>query len=125
MRSKYWQLGNLGTISAFACRHRETKENLCRGGRTIFKLKLMSHFLQTAIDKTPYSLNLIKCVVETYSSRFFNVAFLAEQEELNSEASCIVFAEEEKTKPEGGGSDSQVVVVAVHRNPCCFDVSNL
>ena len=25
---------NLGTISAFACRHRETKKNLCRGGRS-------------------------------------------------------------------------------------------
>jgi len=24
----------LGTISAFACRHRETKKNLCRGGRS-------------------------------------------------------------------------------------------
>ena len=23
----------LGTISTFACRHRETKKNLCRGGR--------------------------------------------------------------------------------------------
>jgi hypothetical protein len=44
MRSMYWQLGVLGTISAFAFRHRETKENLCRGGRsqdlpnTIWKL---------------------------------------------------------------------------------------
>ena len=28
------QLGNWGTISAFACRHRETKKNLCRGGRS-------------------------------------------------------------------------------------------
>ena len=26
--------GNLGTISAFAYRYRETKENLCRGGRS-------------------------------------------------------------------------------------------
>jgi hypothetical protein len=24
----------LGTISTFACRHRETKKNLCRGGRS-------------------------------------------------------------------------------------------
>ena len=44
MRSMYWQLGVLGTISAFAFRHRENKENLCRGGRsqdlpnTIWKL---------------------------------------------------------------------------------------
>jgi len=28
MRSMYWQLGMLGTISAFAYRHRETKKNL-------------------------------------------------------------------------------------------------
>jgi len=34
MRSMQWQLGVLGTISAFAYRHRETKENLCRGGRS-------------------------------------------------------------------------------------------
>ena len=27
------QLGILGTVSAFAFRHRETKKNLCRGGR--------------------------------------------------------------------------------------------
>ena len=34
MRVMQQQLGNLGTISAFACRHRETKKNLCRGGRS-------------------------------------------------------------------------------------------
>jgi len=34
MRSMLWQLGILGTISAFAYRHRETKKNLCRGGRS-------------------------------------------------------------------------------------------
>ena len=34
MRSMQWQLGNLGIISAFAYRHRETKKNLCRGGRS-------------------------------------------------------------------------------------------
>jgi len=39
MRSMYWQLGILGTISAFAFRHKETKKNLCRGGR--------SHSLET------------------------------------------------------------------------------
>ena len=33
MRSMQQQLGNLGNISAFAYRHRETKKNLCRGGR--------------------------------------------------------------------------------------------
>jgi len=25
---------NLGTISAFVCRHKETKKNLCRAGRS-------------------------------------------------------------------------------------------
>jgi len=34
MRNMQWQLGVLGTISAFAYRHRETKKNLCRGGRS-------------------------------------------------------------------------------------------
>jgi len=34
VRSMQWQLGILGTISAFAYRHRETKKNLCRGGRS-------------------------------------------------------------------------------------------
>ena len=34
MRSMQWQLGILGTISAFAYRHKETKKNLCRGGRS-------------------------------------------------------------------------------------------
>jgi hypothetical protein len=32
MRGMQWQLGILGTILAFAFRHRETKEYLCRGG---------------------------------------------------------------------------------------------
>ena len=34
MRSMQKQLGVLGTISAFAYRHTETKKNLCRGGRS-------------------------------------------------------------------------------------------
>ena len=34
MRSMQWQLGILGTISAFAFRYRETKKNLRRGGRS-------------------------------------------------------------------------------------------
>ena len=34
MRSVQWQLGILGTISAFAYGHRETKKNLCRDGRS-------------------------------------------------------------------------------------------
>ena len=32
MRSMQWQLGILGTVSAFAFRHMETKKNLCRDG---------------------------------------------------------------------------------------------
>jgi len=34
MRSMQWQLGMVGTILTFAYRHRETKKNLCRGGRS-------------------------------------------------------------------------------------------
>ena len=34
MRGMQQQLGNWGTISAFAYRHRETKKNLCRGDRS-------------------------------------------------------------------------------------------
>jgi len=34
MRSMYWQLGMLGTVSAFAFGHRETKKNLFRDGRS-------------------------------------------------------------------------------------------
>ena len=34
MSSMQWQLGMLGTITAFAYRHRETKKNLCRGGQS-------------------------------------------------------------------------------------------
>jgi len=34
MGSMQWQLGMLGTVSAFAYRHRETEKTLCRGGRS-------------------------------------------------------------------------------------------
>ena len=34
MRSMQWQLGILGAILAFVYRHRETKNYLCRGGRS-------------------------------------------------------------------------------------------
>jgi len=34
MRSMQWQLGIMGTISAFAYRHREKKKKLCRGDRS-------------------------------------------------------------------------------------------
>ena len=35
MRSMQQQLGDLGTISAFACRHRETEKNLYRGKKNL------------------------------------------------------------------------------------------
>jgi hypothetical protein len=55
-----WQLGIWGTIPAFAFRHRETKENLCRGGRSqdqvvgicIKCLLLLSDFNQNCIMLT-------------------------------------------------------------------------
>jgi hypothetical protein len=34
MKSMQQQLGVLGTVSAFAFRHRETKKNVCLGGRS-------------------------------------------------------------------------------------------
>jgi hypothetical protein len=34
MSSKQWQLGVLGTISAFAFRLGETKKNLCQGDQS-------------------------------------------------------------------------------------------
>jgi len=40
MRSMKWQIGILGTISAFAYRHRETKKSLCRGGQTCVEVEL-------------------------------------------------------------------------------------
>jgi len=51
MRSMQWQLGILGTITAFAYRHRETRENLCRGGRStnIRKRQLMKRLLNKNI----------------------------------------------------------------------------
>ena len=45
------QLGILGTISAFTFRHRETKKNLCRGGRS---LDLPDTDLQPAIRQLKY-----------------------------------------------------------------------
>ena len=34
LHEKHVRSSNFGTISEFACRHRETKKNLCRGGRS-------------------------------------------------------------------------------------------
>jgi hypothetical protein len=48
LRSMYWQLGILGTVSAFAYRHRETKKNLCRGGRSM-TLRILTSSQQSGI----------------------------------------------------------------------------
>jgi len=52
MRSMYWQLGILGTISAFAFRHRETKKNLCRGGRSQDLVWRVEEFTDQLSDAT-------------------------------------------------------------------------
>jgi len=39
MRSMHWQLGILGTISAFGYRHKETNKNLCHGGNPVSRRK--------------------------------------------------------------------------------------
>jgi len=57
MRGMKWQLGVLGTISAFAFRHRETKKNLCRGGRFSIMITYVNSslpFLITHYVKTQY-----------------------------------------------------------------------
>ena len=39
MRSMYWQIGILGTISVFACRHRETMKTCVQvAGRRTFRI---------------------------------------------------------------------------------------
>jgi len=62
MSGAQWQLGVLGTISAFTFRHRETKKNLCRGGRS---QDLLDTDFQTAIQQLRYciycSSNIYKC----------------------------------------------------------------
>ena len=63
MRNMKWQLGILGTISAFAFRHRETKKNLCRECmRNIWLINLDIHkliklkYLQNHERQNQYSL---------------------------------------------------------------------
>ena len=51
MRSMQWQLGVLGTISAFAYRHRETKKHLCQDGRS---QDLLSTDFQPAVRHPQY-----------------------------------------------------------------------
>jgi hypothetical protein len=51
MRSMQWQLGILRTISTLAFRHRETKKNLCQGGRS---QDLPDSDLQPAIRQLKY-----------------------------------------------------------------------
>ena len=59
MRSMQWQLGILGTILAFAYRHRETKKNLCRGGRS---------------QDFPNTDQLISCLLVMYSATWILVS---------------------------------------------------
>ena len=51
MRSMQWQLGMLGTVSAFAYRHREMKKNLFRGG---WPQDLPNSDLQPAVRQIKY-----------------------------------------------------------------------
>ena len=62
MRSVQWQLGILGTISAFAYRHRETEKNLCRGGRSQELPLLPSSMSQYLVDETSVMQYHPKCV---------------------------------------------------------------
>ena len=59
MRSMQWQLGILGTISAFAYRHRETKKNLCRSFRS---QDLPNTDLQPAVRHLKYLFNIVHIV---------------------------------------------------------------
>ena len=69
MRSMWKQLGNLGTISAFASRHRETKKNLCRGGKTCVEVGNLCRGLQycTAICRLHVQSPMNVSVVLLYS----------------------------------------------------------
>ena len=68
MRSMQWQLGISGTISAFACRHRETKKNLCRDGRSAgpsnlqnykpSKIQVLTSSQQSILSKSAVHLSL-------------------------------------------------------------------
>ena len=65
MRSMQWHLGMLGTNSAFAYRHRETKKNLCRGGRSqqfVCVLRLCSLLVGTywSLNKLLYKNSLFE-----------------------------------------------------------------
>jgi hypothetical protein len=51
MRSIWWQIGNLGTISAFPYRHKKTKKNLCENGRSQ-TFKILSSSPQSGIKST-------------------------------------------------------------------------
>ena len=55
-----WQLGILGTISAFAYRHRETKKNLCRGG---WSQDLPNTDLQPAVRRLKASSPVSTCYI--------------------------------------------------------------
>ena len=77
MRSMQWQLGMLGTVSAFAFRHRETEKNLCRGGRSQwprYDHKRMSVFMHCALYSCPIimSLEFSRRVFEKFSNIKFH-----------------------------------------------------
>ena len=55
MRSMQWQLGVQGTISAFGYRHRETKKNPCRSGRS-------QDFPNTDFQPVVGHLKYVKCL---------------------------------------------------------------
>ena len=72
MRSMQWQLGILGTISAFAYRHRETKKNLCRGGRS---QDLPNTDFQPAVRHLK-----LQCPVEFHKDFYFQ-GFITDEED--------------------------------------------
>ena len=74
MRSMQWQLGILGTISAFAYRHRENKKNLCRGGRS---QDLPNNDFQPAVRHLPHLiLGMPKYLSENISFKCDQFLFL-------------------------------------------------
>ena len=80
MRGMQQQLGNLGPISAFACRHRKTKKPLCRDGRS---QDLPDTDFQPAVCNTMvriiilyYNITLqYHCVTVVYSFQYSNMLY--------------------------------------------------
>ena len=76
MSSMQWQLGMLGTISAFAYRRRKTKKNLCRGGRSqdlpntdfgspVSKVKIAIHTHSTTNTHTMTTIHVRQLTIHT------------------------------------------------------------